>query len=393
MAKVSDTGVEKSPNRTAKTIRLQEEAQIEKGKSEIFIKEMNSNMHFQSELAADSLSFDWVNVIELACPYIDNIIRNPRLLLINESDVVKIEKARKISVESVKDLSKHTQYIDKIDPVTNEVKPSKILILRREETYNTYENRFLFTLITNLSRFVFQKETLLEELETKNDKVLEYAASTSNGSERVKIELKISSKELPQEKSNNDFEKEIDAIKKRVKRIRDYMNSWKRSEFMGALERAHVAFVIPPIKKTNMILKNPNFQVAMKLWAFLQTYDEKEKDNSKDGLDTDGNDILKGILDDAFLMDYFVLDSISSSKREQKQKLIKYAIVMINQQVQRAVSLLLNSGIEISEEEILSMLSREIKNEKSKILVGGTDVKKKFKSAMDEYLERIQDYL
>jgi hypothetical protein len=362
-------------------------------KSALFMKNVDSGMHFQSELASDSVAFDWVEKIEAACPYIDNIIRHPKLALINESDVVKIELARKITVESVKDLSKHTHYIEKIDKETNEVHPSKILVLRREETYNTYENRFVYTLISNLNRFMMKKEEALEGFEVKNDKVLEYAATTTNGRERVNIEFKISSTEIPKDGNNGDFENEIDSIRARVKKIRDYINSWRRSEFMTSLEKAHVSFVIPPIKKTNMILKNPNFQIAMKLWEFLQNYDYKDNDNSKESLDTDGNEVLKGILNDSFLMDYFVLDSISSSKREQKEKLYKYAVVMLKQQIQRSVSLLLNSGIRVSDEEILSMVSNEIKNEKSKSLVGSTDVKKKFKSAMDEYLERTQNYL
>lgn len=102
-------------------------------KSEKFMNSMASEMHFQSELISDMMAVDWLIEIETACPYIDNIIRNPKLALINEDDVVKIEKAKKITVESVRDLSKHTHYIDKIDEVTNEIKPSKILIMRREE--------------------------------------------------------------------------------------------------------------------------------------------------------------------------------------------------------------------------------------------------------------------
>jgi hypothetical protein len=364
-----------------------------KGKSELFMKKVSSEMHFKSELASDTMSFEWLNEIEFACLYVDNIIRNPKLTLINEDDVVKIEKARKISVESVKDLSKHTQYIDKVDAETDEVHPSKILILRREETFNTYENRFIYTLITHLSRFIEDKESLLEDIEAKNDKVLEYAASTINGSERVNIELKIGSKEIPQGQNADDFKKEIDSVRARLKRVRDYLTSWGRSEFITSLSRAHVPFVIPPIKKTNMILKNPNFQIAMKLWEFLQRYDEKEKDKAKDGMDTNGDNILKGMLDDAFLMNYFVLDSISSTKKEQKEKLSKYAVLMISQQVQRIVSLLLNSGIKISDEEILNMVFNEMKNEKEKRLIGSADVKKKFQNAMDEYLEKTQDYL
>ena len=240
-------------------------------------------------------------------------------------------------------------------------------------------------------RFLLKKESSLKEFEIKNDKTLEYAASTDNGSERVNIELKISSKEMPKEKQGKDFDSELEAIQARIKRVRDYINGWKRSEFVTSLDKAHVSLVIPPIRKTNVILKNPNFQIATKLWDFLRNYDNNDQ-GSKDGLDSEGNNTLKSILDDAFLMDYFVLDSISSSKREQKDKIKKYAVLMINRQIQRAVSILLNSGVEISEEEILDMISVEIDNEKNKRIVDSTDVKKKFKSAMDEYLEKIQDY-
>ncbi len=362
-------------------------------KSEIFIEKINSDMYYQSELNSDSITFDWLDIIENACPYIDNIIRKPKLALINEEEVVKVEKAKKTSVESVKDLSKHTHYIDEVNEVTQEVKPSKILISRREETYNTYENRFAYTLIQNLSRFLYKKETMLENLEAKNDKVLEYAANTSTGSENIKIELKIVSNKVSGDDDKNDFENEIESIKFRVKRIRDYIISWKRNEFMTSLDKAHIAPIVPPIKKTNMILKNPNFQIAMKLWVFLQNYDENLDENETNKLNTEGDNLLKGVLDDTFLTDYFVLDSISSSKKEQKNNLSKYALIMVSQQIRRTVSLLLNSGIDISEEEIISLISNEIKNEKNKRVTGAEDVKKKFQSVMEEYLEKTQNYL
>lgn len=348
-------------------------------------------MHFKSELESNSISFDWVNEIEFACPYLDNIVRNPKLTLINEDDIVKIEKARKVTVESVKDLSKHTHFIEKIDPITQEVHPSKILVLRREETFNTYENRFIYTLLTNLFRFVSKQESLLEEIEAKNDKVLEYAASTNNGDERVVVELKIGAKKLFSDKKQDNFEDEIDKIRERVRKIGNYISGWRRSEFMTQLEKAHVAMVIPPIKKTNMILKNPNFQIAMKLWEFLNNYDSSDEE-STGGLDSKGDDILKGFLGDSFLIDYFVLDSISSTKKDQKNKLSEYAIMMISQQIQRITSLLASYGIDMTDEEILNLLSNQIKDEKEKKNVNSNDVKKKFKSAMDEYLEKIKDY-
>lgn len=269
-------------------------------KSDMFVEKINSNMFYQSELTSDSMSFDWVNEIEFACPYLDNIVRNPKVALIKEEDVIKIEKARKITVASVKDLSKHTQYIEEINKKTDEVRPSKILIVRNEETFNTYENRFVYSLIDNMQKFIMRKESLLDGFQTKDDKVLEYAASTIAGSDRVNIELKIGSKEMPKGKDDNAFEDEIASVKARIKKIKDYITSWRRSEFLQSLEKAHVPFVIPPIKKTNVILKNPNFQIAVRLWSFIQTYDDNDNNSPTNSLDTTGDDILRGILDDAF---------------------------------------------------------------------------------------------
>ncbi len=364
-----------------------------KAKCETFTTKLRSDMYFESELSNDTMSFDWINEIEFACPYLDNIFRNPKVALINEEDIVKIEKAKKITVASVKDLSKHTHFIEKIDKKTNEVQPSKILIQRNEETFNTYENRFIYTLLDNLIRFLFKKEALLNDFETKNKKVLEYAASTIAGRDKVNIELKISSKEMPQNNKDSDLEDDINSIKERIKKIKDYISSWKRNEIVKSLDKAHVTFVVPPIRKTNIILKNPNFQIAMRLWAYLQAYDLNDNNSSEEGLNTTGDNILKGLLDDSFLMSYYVLDSISSSKKEQKEKLAKYAIMMINQQLKRIISLLLNSGIDISEEEIMQMILNEFKNERNKSLIDSSNVKKKFKDAMDEYLDKMQDYL
>ncbi|MFA6753014.1 MAG: hypothetical protein WCR93_01935, partial [Bacilli bacterium] len=148
-----------------------------------------------------------------------------------------------------------------------------------------------------------------------------------------------------------------------------------------------------PIKRTNVILKNPNFQAAVKLWDFLQSYEDSNSENKKEGLDSTGDGILKSILNDAFLMEYFVLDSISSSKREQKKRISEYAVILMHQQIKRVISMLLNNGTIISEQEILKIITDELKKEKNKTEIDGSEIKNKFKSAIDEYLEKVRNYL
>lgn len=375
----------------ARQSRIKVDAELNK-KSEQFKKNLNSEMYFKSDFVSELMSLNWLEELEKACPYLENIVVRAKVALYTESAIVKIEKAKKTSVDSVKDLTRHTHYIDKINAKTQDVEPSKLLITFPEETYNTYENRFLYTLIDTMNRFVLKKQAMLEDIEAKSTKTLEYVGSTKTSREKVSIEFKVLLEELPEGQNVSEFKKEIQKVKARLKKVKDYLTGWQRSEMIKALNKLHVPFVIPPIRKTNLILKNPNFQVATKLWTFLQTYDE-DLSNSSDSSDSVGNDVLKGILDDSFLMDYFVLDSIYASKRKEKEQLKKYAAIMIKQQLQRVVMLMLNSGIKITEEQILSMVTAEIKDEKNKVLVGSADIKDKFKSAIDEYLERTQDYL
>lgn len=374
-----------------KTISLTVDENL-KTKSSNFIKNIKSGMNIKSDLSSDINSLEWLEIIEEVCPYLDNIVRTPKVALISESEVTKIEKARKTSVDTVKDLSKHTDYIDKIDPETGDVLPSKLLVVFREETFNTYENRFIYTLILNLLRFLTEKEEMLKDLKPKNEKTLEYSASTSNGKERVKVDFKISTKPTRLTDEDNDLEKEINSVRKRIEKMKKFVNSWLASELITSLQKQHAVLVMPPIKKTNLILKNPNFQMATKLWDFLYNVDDGDKKNIN-GLSSNGDDILRSILDDSFLMDYYVLDSVSINKKDQKDKICKYALLMIMNQVQRAVDILLKNGIKITEQELMKLLSAEIDKKTNITQIGSNDIKKKFQKEMDDYLAKANQYL
>ena len=350
-------------------------------------------MAYQSKYNGDLLSFEWLDEIEEACPRIDKIVRVAKVALIQEANVELIEKAKRITVESVKDLSRHTNYINKYDEKTDTVEPGKILDIRNEETFNIYENRFLHTLVNTMERFILEREDELKELDISDEKLLEYKGKTQTGSERLNIEIKVTSETLATGEVNKELKEKIEEVKKRIKRIKEYIGSWHKSEMMKALDKAHIPPVRSPLKKTNVFLKNPNFRVASALWEYLNRYGFEDNNKEKDNIVSDGNDVIKGFLDHSFLINYYVLESTSNSKREQKRQLSKYAVVMLKEEIKRIVDLLLSCGLKITEEDLMKLLAEELKHDKSDRLVGADDVKKKFKNAMDEYLERTQEYL
>ena len=374
----------------AKALKLETD-EAAKNKCKIFLKKLESDMHFKSDFSGDLVAFDWVLELEKACPFIDIIVRNPKITLIQEENTVLVEKSKRINVSSIKDLAKHTEYINRFDKKNNDVQPSKILDVRNEETFNIYENRFLYTLINDMTKFVMRKEKELKNFELSDDKLLEYVGNSFTDTEKVRVELKVTSASIPSDNLDKKLKDEIRAIKNRIKRIKEYIASWDKSQMMKDLNEAHIPLIKPPVKKTNIILKNPNFRIAVALWEYLNKFEEEE--DSKENLNNNGSEILKGFLDHSFLVDFFVLDSMVNYKREQKKRMASYAIVLLTQEIHRIIDLLLSCGINISEEDLLKMIANELKEENNNRLVGADDVRKKFKNVIDEYLERAENNL
>ena len=95
----------------------------------------------------------WVTAIEECIIPIDNIIRNPMRFIKEEEEIVPIEQTRKISQASIRHLAQHTNMISKVD-YDGSVTPNKILNIHKEETFATYENRFIYTLVKRLENFI-----------------------------------------------------------------------------------------------------------------------------------------------------------------------------------------------------------------------------------------------
>ena len=96
-----------------------------------FTKKTKSDMVVDLHYDKVEADFEWLDLAEDTMRYLDNILRNPNRFIINEDEIVKIEKAKRVTVDSIKHLARNTSLIQDIDPVTEEVKPSKILNINK----------------------------------------------------------------------------------------------------------------------------------------------------------------------------------------------------------------------------------------------------------------------
>ena len=67
----------------------------------LFLKNTDSNMHYLADLDNTLGSTEWLEIMEETFPYIDKIVRVPKVALITETETQQIEKAKKVGVESV----------------------------------------------------------------------------------------------------------------------------------------------------------------------------------------------------------------------------------------------------------------------------------------------------
>ncbi len=348
-------------------------------KRQDFVKKHKSKLRIDHNFEKNLIDDSWLVIIEENIRYLDNILRNPNRFIVNEEEVVKVELARRITVESIKHLSKNTSFIQDINQETGDVRPSKILNINKEESFNTYENRVIYTLIKNMMMYIdIKKKGLNLGMPTKNDKLLTYEGESNIGGEKVNISLTLNSK-LDDKDTVADFERRIKQLEFKIK---DLTNS----EVYKSIERARVALITPPIKKTNLILKNVNFQHAMTLWNFLQEEMEDKSEITSGNNVIEDDEKLQKLFDETFLLNYFILNSLDNTD-DKDEKIKANKEIILNNLIQQLV--LTNDDMSI--DQVGEMLDKQFQLVKKQTLATEEEIKALFAAAMDEYFKQIED--
>ena len=363
-----------------------------------FEENIQSKVRIKTDYEEIVKDLEWIDIMEVTIPYIDNIFRNPNRFIINEEEIVKIELARKITVDSIKHLSKNTNFIQEIDKKTGDVRPSKILNINKEESYDTYENRLIYTLVQNMKIFINKRKNAILQMENipkKDDKVLEYTATSKVQNERVDIQLTLNAKYENSEAATG--QKEIEQLIQRIEELEKKIVDVTCSEVYKILDKKHISLVTSPIKKTNVILKNVNFQYAMKLWDFLQeNYEDKTKkiNDQKDYLE-EGK--LKTLVDESFLVDYLILKTIEqqdkkddSREEDNDDEIQETERKLKANMTNKIIEKLIDINPELTEEQLKNLLTSQFEVVKYKNLATIQEIQNIFKKHIDQYMETIK---
>ena len=210
----------------------------------------------------------WIGTIEEGIDAIFNIIDKPRRFVTTKEEVVPVALARKITADSVRHLSMNTQFIASDE--NGEIQPTRILNVSTEESFDLYENRFVYHLIQRLFTFVDKRTDVIfwatgdeicnmMSMESKVDDAYEEIS--------YKVEMTIKNRQSYAENDSDHME-----VFKRIDRLRRMVRDLRNSSFCELM--AGCARVQSPIQRTNLMMKDPSYRTCYKLWQFIESYDE-----------------------------------------------------------------------------------------------------------------------
>ncbi len=211
---------------------------------------------------------EWVEQIEKTIPHLVTVVDFPRRFIEEDRNIVNVALARRFTPESVKHLAQHSHMVNKVND-DGSVEPNKVLNITKEESLNTYENRFVYTLLMELRNFVNKRfEALFESSKDEDGIKLNLESLIDNYTEVVsyKMEVKIREKQADTSNDKNNLN-----IFTRITKIHKAVMEMTSSGFM--LEMQKFPAVRHPIVKTNAISKNPDYKACYNLWNFLHSYD------------------------------------------------------------------------------------------------------------------------
>lgn len=210
----------------------------------------------------------WLTVVEEGIESIFNIVDKPRRFIATSEEVVPVALAKKITADSVRHLSQNTQFIASNE--AGEIQPTRILNVTTEESYDLYENRFVYHLIQRLFAFVDKRTDIIfwsTGDETCNVMSMESKIDDAYEEISYKVEMTIKNRQSYVENDTDNME-----LFKRIDRVRRMSRTLRASSFCDIMNGC--AKVRSPIQRTNLMMKDPDYRACYKLWQFIEGYDE-----------------------------------------------------------------------------------------------------------------------
>lgn len=218
---------------------------------------------------------------------------------------------------------------------------------------------------------------------SKTSRKAVYEATTKVRKEKVNLKFEYTANSLETLTTSKDFEE-------KVKKIIQDLKDIKQTQIYKELDSSRIILVKPPLKMTNVLLKNVNYQYAVKLWNYLNdNFDLKNKVlNQK--MNKDENGYYKKLIDEDFFLKYMVFARLG----EKEDKRVSKTMTLTKEEKAQITDSLLQqifvTNPDLPEEELRKMMSRKYVQYKKSIEASDKPIKDKFKKEITDYVTKFE---
>lgn len=215
------------------------------------------------------IDMEWVEMIEGKLPYIEKAIDEQRKFIEEYKEVDRIDKVKQVGKDAVQHLTQHANLIMAIED-DGSVIPERLLNTHREDSFATYENRFLHTLIHNCIMFVEARFRALQDAPNDSSSKMHMDRELVIGHEKMGFFIDHHAEKHERDKVDRDEDLSGLTDYERIERIRMKLDDFCNTELIKSLNGC--IKVKSPINKTNCIKQDPAFKQCYDLWVFIEGY-------------------------------------------------------------------------------------------------------------------------
>ncbi len=279
---------------------------------------------------------------------LDIITRAPKQFLKTDFEIIPVELAKKTGTASIKHLSSHSHLISRVDE-EGMVVPTRILTGLSDDNIALYENIFVKSLIMNLVTFFDRRfSEFLDDVDFSSLTSLKNKTSFNVKNSRVDFEMKF---DVVTDNFNKDDIMKMDEILRRVSWIKRTLGRVYSSQFMRTL--ADCRPIVGAIKRTNIITKEPNYNICYHLWNYISNYEGMVLDFRVEQIPIELNDKYRRKMNKAMMYMYAAVDACQKDNEKYNEALKKSVNLIIRKSKIRKIKKVMdnNETVEIENQE------------------------------------------
>lgn len=279
---------------------------------------------------------------------LDIITRAPKQFLKTDFETIPVELAKKTGTASIKHLSSHSHLISRVDE-DGMVVPTKILTGLSDDNIALYENIFIKSLIMNLTTFFDRRfSEFLDDIDFSSLTALENKTEFNVKNSRVNFEMKLN---IVTDNFNKDDVMKLDDILRRVAWIKRTLGRVYGSMFMKKL--ADCRPLVGAIKRTNIITKEPNYNICYHLWNYIGSYEGMVLDFRVEKIPIELNDKYKRKMNKALMYMYSAVDACQKDNEKYNEALKKSMNLVIKKSKIKKIKNVVDNNITFEVKEQL----------------------------------------